>query len=58
MENFIGEVVATPGEYKPYRVVIRKDGKVLAQLDVVDRMEGEAMVDRLIECLTQLSSLH
>ena len=45
MSTYSGEVVPTPGEEKPFKIVFRgPDGDVIEETPVASQAEGEAMV--------------
>jgi hypothetical protein len=45
MPTYSGEVVPTPGEEKPFKIVVRApDGTVIDETPVDSRADGEAML--------------
>jgi hypothetical protein len=49
-----GEVVASPGQDRPYTAVITMAGKIIAQIDVPSVIAGEAMIKSVVESMEQL----
>jgi hypothetical protein len=54
MEPITSEVVSTKGQPHPFRVVIRRYGKVAIQVDADSPDEAEAAADRLVAHLRQI----
>ena len=46
-----GEVIATPGEHQPYRVIVEHKGRIIAKIDVPSREEGQRVLDKLLKAL-------
>ena len=48
-----GEVVPTPGDEWPYKVVIRLKGKLMGEIGVSSEAQGEALIVDILRRLDQ-----
>jgi hypothetical protein len=56
MAGHSGEVVATPGEEKPFKVVIRgPEGAIVDQTPVDSKTDGEAMLAGILRGLDEVT---
>jgi hypothetical protein len=57
MAAYCGEVIPTPGEEKPFKIVIRgPDGAIVDQMPVDTRAEGESTVAGILRGLNEMTS--
>lgn len=50
-----GELVPTPGEEAPYKVVVWLDGSVYSQTPVSSPAEGDVVIDKAMKSLQELA---
>ena len=57
MAAYSGEVIPTPGEEKPFKIVIRgPDGAIVDQMPVDTRAEGDSTVAGIFRGLNEMTS--
>ena len=54
LKDLSGEIVATPGERRPYRVIIRNRGMMVMEIDADSLDDGTRVLTEMLDVLQRL----